>query len=138
VAGFNDLIVAHVGGRPLHVRDLGYAEDGIVEPRSLTRLNGENAVQLIIRKQSGTNTVQVIDGVKTQLEKLRTVLPPDIDLQVVRDQARFITSSIDTVREHLWLGAVLVAFTVLLFMRDWRSTIVAGLAIPTSIISTFT
>jgi HAE1 family hydrophobic/amphiphilic exporter-1 len=138
VMDFNDLIVAHVGGRPLHVRDLGYAEDGIVEPRSLTRLNGENAVQLVVRKQSGTNTVEVIAGVKAQLEKLRTALPPDIDLQVVRDQARFITRSIDTVREHLWLGALLVAFTVLLFMRDWRSTIVAGLAIPTSIIAAFT
>jgi HAE1 family hydrophobic/amphiphilic exporter-1 len=138
VRDFNDLIVANVGERPLHVRDLGYAEDGIVEPRSLTRLNGEHAVQLIVRKQSGTNTVEVIAGVKTALEKLRAVLPPDIGLEVVRDQSRFITRSIDTVREHLWLGAVLVAFTVLLFMRDWRSTIVAGLAIPTSIIATFT
>ncbi len=138
VRDFNDLIVAHVGERPLHVRDLGYAEDGIVESRSLTRLNGEHAVQLVVRKQSGTNTVQVIAGVKTQLAKLRTILPPDIELQAVRDQSRFITSSIDTVREHLWLGGLLVAFTVLLFMRDWRSTIVAGLAIPTSIIATFT
>jgi HAE1 family hydrophobic/amphiphilic exporter-1 len=138
VRDFDDLIVANVGERSLHVRDLGHAEDGIVEPRSLTRLNGENAVQLVIRKQSGTNTVQVIDGVKAQLDKLRAVLPPDIALEVVRDQSRFITRSIDTVREHLWLGAILVACTVLLFMRDWRSTIIAGLAIPTSIISTFT
>jgi HAE1 family hydrophobic/amphiphilic exporter-1 len=138
VRDFADLIVAQVGGRSLHVRDLGYAEDGIVEPRSLTRLNGENAVQLVIRKQSGTNTVEVIDGVKAQLAKLRTVLPPDVELEVIRDQSRFINGSIDTVREHLWLGAVLVALTVLLFMRDWRSTVVAGLAIPTSIIATFT
>src|SRR5262245_38492010 len=138
VRDFDDLIVAHVGGRALHVRDLGYAEDGVVEPRSLTRLNGEHAVQLLIRKQSGTNTVEVIDRVKAQLEKLRTVLPPDVELRVVRDQSTFIKASIATVREHLWLGAVLVAFTVLLFMRDWRSTLVAGLAIPTSIIATFT
>jgi HAE1 family hydrophobic/amphiphilic exporter-1 len=138
VRDFADLIVAHVGGRPLHVRDLGYAEDGIVEPRSLTRLNGENAVQLVVRKQSGTNTVEVIDAVKAQLEKLRLVLPPDVQLEVIRDQSRFIKGSIDTVREHLWLGAALVALTVLLFMRDWRSTIVAGLAIPISIVATFT
>jgi HAE1 family hydrophobic/amphiphilic exporter-1 len=95
-------------------------------------------VQLVVRKQSGTNTVEVIDRVKAELERLRSVLPPDVEMRVVRDQSRFIKASIDTVRLHMWLGAALVAFTVMLFMRDWRSTVVAGLAIPTSIISTFT
>ncbi len=135
---FGDLIVAHVGDRPLRVRDLGYAEDGVVEPRSLTRLNGENAVQLVVRKQSGTNTVEVTDGVKAELARLREVLPADVETRVVRDQSRFIKASIETVRLHMCLGAVLVALTVLLFMRDWRSTVVAGVAIPTSVISTFT
>ncbi|HWP65635.1 MAG TPA: efflux RND transporter permease subunit [Candidatus Limnocylindria bacterium] len=138
VADFDDLIVARVGERPVHLRDIGHAEDGIVEPRTLTRLNGETAVQLVVRKQSGTNTVEVIDRIFAQLDRLRPVLPPDVQLRVIRDQSRFIRASIDTVREHLWLGGVLVAFTVLLFMRDWRSTIVAGLAIPTSIVATFT
>jgi len=138
VSEFDDLIVARVGDRPVHLRDIGHAEDGIVEPRNLTRLNGETAVQLVVRKQSGTNTVEVIDRILAQLDHLRPVLPADVQLRVIRDQSRFIRASIDTVREHLWLGAVLVAFTVLLFMRDWRSTIVAGLAIPTSIVATFT
>jgi len=138
VTDFDDLIVARVGDRPVHLRDIGHAEDGIVEPRNLTRLNGETAVQLVVRKQSGTNTVEVIDRILAHLDHLRPTLPPDVQLRVIRDQSRFIRASIDTVREHLWLGAMLVAFTVLLFMRDWRSTIVAGLAIPTSIIATFT
>ena len=137
-ADFDELIVAHVGGRPLRVRDLGFAEDGIVEPRSQSRLNGENAVQLIVRKQSGTNTVEVIDRVKAQLERLRSVLPADVEIRVIRDQSRFIKASIETVRVHMWLGAVLVALTVLVFMRDWRSTVIAGIAIPTSVIATFT
>src|SRR6184192_193750 len=102
-ADFGDLIVARGGERPLRVRDIGTAEDGIVEPRTLSRLNGEKAVQLVVRNQS-----------------------------------RFIKASIETVRVHMWLGAALVAFTVLLFMRDWRSTVVAGIAIPTSVVSTFT
>ncbi len=138
VPDFNELIVAHVGDRPLRVRDLGYAEDGVVEPRTLARLNGENAVQLVVRKQSGTNTVAVIDRVKGELARLKRALPDDVEMQVIRDQSRFIKASLDTVRLHLWLGAALVAFTVLLFMRDWRSTLVAGIAIPTSIVSTFT
>jgi HAE1 family hydrophobic/amphiphilic exporter-1 len=117
---------------------VGHAQDGIVEPRSLTRLNGEHAVQLVVRKQSGTNTVEVIDRIEEQLARLRETLPPDVQIRVIRDQSRFIRASIDTVRDHLWLGALLVAFTVLLFMRDWRSTVVAGLAIPTSIVATFT
>src|SRR6266704_3637042 len=138
VPDFNELIVANLGDRPLRVRDLGYAEDGVVEPRTLARLNGENAVQLVVRKQSGTNTVDVIDRVKVELARLGAVLPDDIQMRVIRDQSRFIKASLETVRLHLWLGAALVGFTVLLFMRDWRSTLVAGIAIPTSIVSTFT
>src|SRR5215467_4758314 len=138
VADFNDLILTHIGERPLRVRDVGYAEDGVVEPRSVSRLNGQNAVQLVVRKQSGTNTVEVIDRVKAELDALRPALPGDIDIRVIRDQSRFIKASLETVRLHMWLGGVLVAFTVLLFMRDWRSTFVAGVAIPASIISTFT
>jgi HAE1 family hydrophobic/amphiphilic exporter-1 len=95
-------------------------------------------VQLVVRKQSGENTVALIDRVKAELERLRTILPDDVEMRVIRDQSRFIKSSIETVRLHLWLGAALVAFTVLLFMRDWRSTVVAGVAIPTSIVATFT
>ena len=138
VPEFGDLIVAHQGERSLRVRDIGWAEDGVVEPRTLTRLNGAHAVQLVVRKQSGTNTVEVIDRVKAELGRLRPVLPNDVDMRVIRDQSTFIKASIETVRLHMLLGALLVAGTVLLFMRDWRSTIVAGVAIPTSIISTFT
>ena len=137
-AEFGDLIVARGGERPLRVRDIGMAEDGIVEPRTLSRLNGENAVQLVVRKQSGTNTVEVIDRVQAELDRLRAVLPADIEMRGIRDQSRFIKASIETVRLHMWLGAILVALTVLLFMRDWRSTVVASIAIPTSVISTFT
>ena len=137
-AEFSDLIVARGGERPLRVRDIGTAEDGIVEPRTLSRLNGEKAVQLVVRKQSGTNTVEVIDRVQAELDRLRAVLPADIEMRGIRDQSRFIKASIETVRVHMWLGAILVALTVLLFMRDWRSTVVASIAIPTSVISTFT
>jgi HAE1 family hydrophobic/amphiphilic exporter-1 len=137
VRDFDELIIGHVGDRPLYVRDVGYAEDGVVEPRGLSRLNGDNAVQLIVRKQSGTNTVAVIDRTKKELDRLQKVLPADVEMRVIRDQSTFIKASIETVTEHMWLGAVLVAFTVLIFMRDWRSTLVAGLAIPTSIVATF-
>jgi len=72
---FADLIVGDFQGRPITIRDIGAAEDGIVEPRSLTRLDGANAVQLIVKKQSGTNTVEVVDRVKARLQSLAAVLP---------------------------------------------------------------
>src|SRR6266704_2726348 len=100
VPDFNELIVANLGDRPLRVRDLGYAEDGVVEPRTLARLNGENAVQLVVRKQSGTNTVAVIDRVKGELARLKRALPDDVEMRVIRDQSRFIKASLDTVRLH--------------------------------------
>ena len=137
-ADFNDLIVGNFQGRPILIRDIGAAENGVVEQRSLARLDGENAVQLIVRKQSGTNTVEVVDRVKARLQQLRGVLPQDIRSEVIGDQSRFIKASYEEVKLHLILGALLVAFTVFLFMHDWRSTIIASIAIPASIIATFT
>ena len=134
---FNDLIVTNRNGYPIRIRDVGRAEDSIEEPRSLTRLNGENAVSLFIQKQSGTNTVQVSDAVQARLAVLQPGLPSDIHIEVIQDQARFVRNSMDEVKIHLLLAAVLVSLTILLFIRDWRTTLIATLAIPTSIVPTF-
>jgi len=135
---FNDLIVGNFQGRPVIIRDIGAAENGVVEQRSLARLDGAPAVQLIVRKQSGTNTVEVVDRVKARLAQLGAALPQDIRTEVTVDQSRFIKASYEEVKLHLILGALLVALTVFLFMHDWRSTLIASVAIPASIISTFT
>ncbi|MEK7782769.1 MAG: efflux RND transporter permease subunit, partial [Candidatus Binatota bacterium] len=135
---FNDLIVANFQGRPITIRDIGHAENSTAEPRSLARLDGENAVQLVLKKQSGTNTVEVVERVKARLERLKSALPPDIRTEVIIDQSRFIKRSIEEIKFHLLLGALLVALTVLVFMHNWRSTLIASIAIPASIISTFT
>ncbi len=134
---FNDLIVANRNGYPIRIRDVGRAEDSVEQPRSLTRLNGENAVSLFIQKQSGTNTVQVSDAVQQRLNELSAGLPPDIRVEVIQDQARFVRNSMHEVKLHLLLAAVLVSLTILLFIRDWRTTLIATLAIPTSIVPTF-
>ena len=138
VADFGQLIVGNVHGRPITIGDVGKVEDGFVEPRTLARLDGKPAVSLLVRKQSGTNTVEVIDLIKKRLEELRQVLPPDIRLQVIRDHSRFIKRSIDEVQFHLILAAVLVSLTVMLFIANLRATLIAAIAIPASIISTFT
>ena len=101
------------------------------------RLDGVSAVSLVVQKQSGVNTVKVVEDVKARLDQLRAALPPDITTEVIRDQSRFIKKSIEEVKFHLLLAAVLVSATILLFIRDWRTTLIATLAIPTSIIPTF-
>src|SRR5262245_46475414 len=141
---FRDIIVANVGGRSIHIGDLGgteVVEDSFEEPRTLARLDGSNALTLVVQKQSGTNTTEVIDIVKARLAELeqgfRQEGKTDLRMQVIRDQSRFIRASLHEVQVHLVLAAALVVLTILLFLRDWRTTIIAGVAIPVSIMAAF-
>jgi HAE1 family hydrophobic/amphiphilic exporter-1 len=134
---FNDLIITNRNGYPIRVRDIGHAGDSNEEPRTLARLDGDGAVSLVVQKQSGVNTVKVVEDVKNRLGQLKAALPPDISTEIIRDQSRFIKKSIHEVKFHLLLASVLVSATILLFIRDWRTTLIATLAIPTSIIPTF-
>lgn len=120
VEDFNDLIVADYKGAPVRLRDIGRVVDGEEEPRTLSRLDGRNAISLLIRKQSGTNTVQVVDRVKAKLEEIQRTLPPDITLQVVRDQSRFIRRAIEEVEDHLILGGLLASLIVAFFIGNLR------------------
>jgi len=146
-ADLEQLIVANRNGQPVRIEHVGRVEDSYEEPRGMSRLwsqergedaPGDNAVSLIVQKQSGTNTVEVVDRVKKRLAQILPELPRDINADVIRDQSRFIKNSIHEVQVHLLLAAVLVSLTILLFIRDWRTTIIATLAIPTSIVVTFT
>ncbi len=134
---FESVIITNVSGVPVRVRDVGRVEDTFQEPRTLARLDGNATVSLTVQKQSGTNTVEVIRTVKEALVGLQTQLPPGVKAEVVRDQSDFIVSSVSTVQEHLILGAILASLAVLMFMGDLRSTLIASISIPTSIIATF-
>ncbi|WP_459554407.1 efflux RND transporter permease subunit [Lacunimicrobium album] len=144
---FAELIVANRNGYPVRIGDVARVEDSFEEPRGLSRLwmksqqpedaVGENSVSLIVQKQSGENTVIVADTVKARLAELATNLPPDIKTIVIRDQSRFIKNSMEEVKVHLLLAAVLVSCSVMLFLRDWRTTVIATLSIPTSLIGAF-
>jgi len=134
---FNDLVVATVNGSPIRIRDLGWSEDGTKEQRSLGRLDGVPTVMMELRRQSGANTTAVIEAVKEKLAELAKVLPPDARLEVTRDQSHYIYEALHEINRHLVLGSILASSVVLLFMRNWRATFIAALAIPTSVISTF-
>jgi HAE1 family hydrophobic/amphiphilic exporter-1 len=134
---FNELIVASGKGYPVRLKDVGRAEDSVEEPRGLSRLDGQNAVSLFVQRQSGTNTVAISDAVQARLAGIRKTLPGDVKVEIIQDQSRFIRESMAEVKFHLLLAAVLVSGTILLFIRDWRTTLIATLAIPTSIVPTF-
>jgi hydrophobic/amphiphilic exporter-1 (mainly G- bacteria), HAE1 family len=134
---FNDLIVATIGNTPVRIRDIGYAEDGHKEQRTFATYDGTPAVAIELRRQTGANTIQVIDNVKGRLERVRQLLPAGVRLDLVQDQSRYIEAAFEEVQLHLILGAILASLVVLLFMRNWRATIIAAVAIPASIIATF-
>ena len=138
VEEFNQIIIAYRDGSVIRFKDIGRVFDTVEEPRSVARLNGLEAVSLQIRKQSGTNTVTVVDAVMERLERIKATLPPDITVQTTRDQSLFIRRSFSEIQHHLIFGGIFASIVVLLFMRNLRSTIIAALAIPTSIIGAFT
>jgi HAE1 family hydrophobic/amphiphilic exporter-1 len=136
-AEFNDLVVANRGTYSVKLSDIGYAEDGAEEPRTEARLNGQPAVTLIVSKQSGQNTVAIADAVKERLNEIQKSLPPGFKTQVVGDQSIFIKASIESIQTHLIEGSILAAIVVFIFLWSFRSTVIAALAIPTSLIATF-
>jgi hydrophobe/amphiphile efflux-1 (HAE1) family protein len=136
-AEIGDLVVRQQSGHPIRVSDVGKVEDGAEEEETSASRNGVPTVVLAVRKQSGSNTVQVADAIKERLETIRKTIPAGYKLELVRDDSGVIRTSVDAVKEHLVLGAVFAALVVLIFLGNVRSTIIAALAIPTSIIGTF-
>src|SRR3954451_3172917 len=137
VQEFGDIVIAERNGHPIMLRDVGAVEDGMADPTTRANVNGKATVLLSIRRQSGVNTVAMVDAVKERLADIKEVTPPGYDVVIVRDLSEFIRASIDTVEEHLVLGSILAALVVLVFLWNWRSTLIAAIAIPTSIIATF-
>jgi hydrophobic/amphiphilic exporter-1 (mainly G- bacteria), HAE1 family len=137
VRDFNDIVVAVKDGYSVRVSDVGYVEDGAEKEETVANVDGKAAVILNVRKQSGTNTVAVVDHVKERLADVRKRLPAGFRMDIIRDQSTYVEAATHSVQEHLIVGAFLAALVVLLFLGNLRSTIIAAIAIPTSIISTF-
>lgn len=138
VDDFNRIIISSKDGSVVTFGDVGRVVDAVQETRNAARLDGQPAQSLVIQKQSGTNTVDVVDAILQRLEVIRRTLPSDVRVQPIRDQSRFIRRSFEDIKLHLFLGGVLASLVVFLFIRNLKVTLIAALAIPTSIIGTFT
>lgn len=138
VAGFGEIVVADRSGRPVRVRDVAVVEDGMSEIRSISRLNGQPGLLLEIVQQSGSDIVAAAQGIREEIFAISEKSPDGLEIMVARDYARMIEEQVSSVLFDMILAAGLVMVMVLLFLRNVRSTLIAALAIPTSVISSFT
>src|SRR5689334_11466365 len=140
---FGEIVIGTRGGTPVRVRDVAQVEDGAQELRTWSALfrkysPPEDVVSIQVLRQSGVNTVRVADDVRAKVQELRSQLPPGVQLQIVHDISEFIKASVHSLLEHLILGSILASFIVWVFIRNWRAVLIAAVAIPASVIATFT
>jgi len=133
----NNLVVMVNNGIPVYLKDLAEVKDGFKDVRTISRIDGVNSVTFSVKKQSGANTVAVADRVKEALANLQKVLPADLRIAPIEDESIDIKQDVRNVREAIILGVIMAVLIVFIFMRDWRSTVICALALPTSLISTF-
>ena len=136
-AELSEVVVAKRGALAVRISDVGLVVDGATVSESQAALSGTPAVIVAVTKQPGANTVGVADEVRERLEAAKVFLPDGVEARVVQDNSADVRAAVSAVTEHLVLGAVLAAIVVLLFLKSWRATLIAGLAIPSSIIATF-
>ena len=136
-AQFNQIAIVNRNGYVVKVSDIGYAEDSYVEPVTSSRLDGVPSVTLVVAKQSGENTVTTARDIKDRLKEIQATLPKDIHTQIIGDQSVFIEAAVNSIKHHLVEGSIFASVIIFLFLANWRTTLIAAIAIPTSIISTF-
>jgi HAE1 family hydrophobic/amphiphilic exporter-1 len=134
---FAQIIVSNREGNPIRLGDVARVEEGSEEERSVALVDGERAVSLDVLKVSGANTVDVADGVKVALAAIEAELPQGTTLTIVRDNSVIIKQSVDDVIHELVIGAILTVIIVMLFLNDWKATVITALALPVSVISSF-
>ncbi|MCH9627944.1 MAG: Multidrug resistance protein MdtB [Chlamydiales bacterium] len=137
IEAFEELILAYRGSSPIRMRDVGQVTEGVEDERSLARYTSEDAVGLGVIKQASANTIDVANGVKKELDKIQNLLPSTVQVEVAFDSADYIQQSVDEVKETLWSASILVVISIFIFLRNFRSTLIPALAIPISIVATF-
>jgi HAE1 family hydrophobic/amphiphilic exporter-1 len=135
---FNNIVIANKNGTPIRVSDIGHAEDSFERPTSSVWSGSQPAVILDVRRAMGENTVEVIEGVRARLKQVERTLPKSVRMTVIRDDSKFIYASVESLEEHLIFGSLFAAIVVMFFIRNFRAVIIAALAIPASIIASFT
>ena len=137
VSEFTSMVISQRNGSPVHLGDVAEVVDGVAEQRSAALVNGVPAVALEVYKQSKVNTVKVADDVKDEIENLKGELPGGVEINLVQDTSIFIRESLADVQTTILLGGFLTVLIVFCFLNSWRSTVITGLTLPISVISSF-
>lgn len=137
VDDISNIIVANQDGHLIKLNNVATVTDGWQEETVSARTNGTPSVLISIQKQSGTNTVDIADKVKKDMESMKSVLPPDVKVTATRDSSEYIRSSVDDVMTSLIFGGLLAVIITFLFLQNTRATLIGAIAIPTSVIATF-
>jgi hydrophobic/amphiphilic exporter-1 (mainly G- bacteria), HAE1 family len=136
-ASYRQMVIGRRNGQPITLNDVATIEDGVEEQRSLALISGQPAVALDITKQTKANTVQAVDDIRTAVAQLQQEVPPGTEIKIVRDTSWFIRESVADVKNTLLLGGFLTVLIVFCFLNSWRSTVITGLTLPISVISSF-
>jgi len=134
---FRDMVVAYRNGAPVHLLDVGRVSDDVQNNKTASWYNGQRAIVLAIQRQPGTNTVNVSNAAKAALDRVKAEIPPSVHVQVLYDRATTIQESVHDVTFTLELTLVLVVLVIFLFLRNLSATVIPSLALPMSIIGTF-
>ena len=134
---FEDIVIVQRGTTPIRLKDVATVEDGMEDFRSLSRLNGQRAVSLQVRRQSGENMLAVATEVNQRLTQIEANLPEHYELTLTQDLSDFVAQSVEEAQGELLRGGVLAVLVILLFLRSWRGAFVAAVTIPTTIITTY-
>jgi HAE1 family hydrophobic/amphiphilic exporter-1 len=137
VDAFRNAIVAYVADHPVYLRDVATVEQGYKDREAITRVKGQESVELAVYKEGDANTVQVAERIAQRINKLSESLPDDIELVKIYDQSTFISSAVSDVRLAAVLGGLIAIFVLYGFLRDARATTIVSIAIPVSVIGTF-
>ena len=135
--GFNKIIVARRASGPVYLEQVAEVVDGEQEEMSISRINGVRAITLEVTKIQDANVVEVGTGIKLAVEKMQKTLPADIKLGILEDQSQRVQSQLDNVKRTIMEGAILTMLIVFLFLHSWRSTVITGLTLPISVMTSF-
>ena len=137
-ADYQSLVVTYRNGSPVHLRDIAQVEDSVENDKRGNTFKGTPGLILAISRQPGSNTVRIVDDIKTLMPKFRSQIPAAVDLQILYDRSETIRESVQDVQFTLYLAAFLVIMVIFIFLRNLRATLIPSLALPMSIVGTFT
>src|SRR5262249_53538917 len=131
----NDLPIRTIGDSTIFLRDVAHVRDGYPPQRNIVRVDGQRSSLLTVQKTGSSSTLDIIDGVKNALARAQSALPDGLEIRSLADQSLFVRAAIQGVLREAIIAACLTSIMILVFLGSWRSTLIIGISIPLSILT---